>query len=636
MSKITVEMTADEAKVLRAFQKATEAAKKFTGGLGETARKAKEAAEKEKELGRAAKQVLAEIRTPQERYNRQLEKLKTLLQAGKINQNQYGRAAKLAGDKLREAGRAGKKAGTTAGKAFNPGILKKYAGLLAGGTGILSIAGAFAAVIKCARAAQEEIKGVAAQLRETYDGMKELWQVSESKEVYRSISARTKLAAAQEGIDQPTVQKLAFNLKSLSRLEALPAIIKSARFMDPAIAAKFYTTLSSSTTWGREIGTPGQVLSGLVAGAGKSAFATGETAQWAGRVAPTMKNLGATPAEILGVGAAISTPAQKPEILGTYMFALEKQLSNYIQKLTDEGLEAPKGIIPTFEALMADPEARRRAMGELRFKRAAIALEKALPEAKRYTEEIAVAFGSEEEFKRKIDVPRELSIQQRTRIAEMQKQVGLEELAIKQTELNTAIERNKALAGFARKSITIESAWESALQTGATFGMVENATRAARQRYVENMHRWFPKVYEKHIADVVPKKLVKPAPSIGMSGPGVIDLSRPMVPDVPRYLPAELQKAFSEAMNSVVEKSIGRRHGYTPAPAAAAPLAPPRQPPHLMEQPTTKPFLGQADEEAPKQTAVLGKIHEQLGQLNERLNTTPHTNRTLGRPDEDR
>jgi len=76
----------------------------------------REATRREEEYGRAARQVLQQIQSPQERYNAKLRQLGTLLRAGKLSQDQFTRAARQAKGELDGAGRAGD-------KAFGPNAL---------------------------------------------------------------------------------------------------------------------------------------------------------------------------------------------------------------------------------------------------------------------------------------------------------------------------------------------------------------------------------------------------------------------------------------------------------------------------------------------------------------------------------
>ena len=84
------------------------------------------------------------------------------------------------GQKAGQAGRQGSRAGQDASKGWDTSKLLSFAGALAGGVGVsLSVAGALRTVVGWAQDAQEEVKGVAEALNASYEGMKNIWQVSE-------------------------------------------------------------------------------------------------------------------------------------------------------------------------------------------------------------------------------------------------------------------------------------------------------------------------------------------------------------------------------------------------------------------------------------------------------------------------
>ena len=188
---------------------------------------------------------------------------------------------KKTGDSGRSAGDKAQKAGKESSEAFDTGKLQKFAGLLGGLGGGLTVVGGLMKVKQWAEAAKAEIQEVAEGLNATHEGMKYLWQVSESKEAYESMSATYKLAMAKEGVTREQGWQMAFNLKSLKGgVEAVPTLSQTARYMDPATATKFYTRLTAVTGWGNEFATPEQAMSGLLLAAEKSAWNVEETAEW--------------------------------------------------------------------------------------------------------------------------------------------------------------------------------------------------------------------------------------------------------------------------------------------------------------------------------------------------------------------
>jgi hypothetical protein len=503
------------------------------------------------ELARAAKRVYREIETPAQRYNRKMEELNRLLKAGAIDQQAYGQAAKRARRQADEAGRSTR-------RMFDLPGMRTAIGLL-GGMGVtVSVAGAMQKIIGYARSAKEEIDGIVEGLKATHQGAKAIWQVAESKKAYESLSARVRLAMAKEGMTRDQAQDMIFNLKSLQQIEAAPTVARAARFMPADVAAEFVTTMRSPTTWGREAGTPEQVLSGLITGAGRSKFNVQETAQWAARVAPTLKAMGATPAEILGVGGAISVPAQKPEILGTYMFALEKQVSQHRRQLVEQGKLDPvkeqAGLIQGFRDLRADAEAWSTAMGEARFKRAAVALTGALEEAEKNTKAIADAFKSIEVFRQKVEsLPRTLDIQQRMAVAEARKEVALEPKGFRKMQLDAAIETNKALAAMFDKSPVVEEATEDYLESLTTLGQVQKAREVAAERTLSMLRRERPDIYEQYIGAQVP---IARTPSRAALYGRPVTMERPDLPGPPTQA---IEEAMGRAMEVLVTEVVKQR-----------------------------------------------------------------------------
>ncbi|MHC4176234.1 MAG: phage tail tape measure protein [Planctomycetota bacterium] len=525
---------------------------KLTEKLRGVTKESTKGARGHQELARAAKRVYREIETPAQRYNRKMEELNRLLKAGAIDQRAYGQAAKRARTQADAAGRSTR-------RMFDLPGMRTAIGLL-GGMGVtVSVAGAMQKIIGYARSAKEEIDGIVEGLKATHQGAKAIWQVSESKKAYESLSARVRLAMAKEGMTRDQAQAMIFNLKSLQQIEAAPTVARAARFMPADVAAEFVTTMRSPTTWGKEAGTPEQVLSGLIAGAGRSKFNVQQTAEWAARVAPTLKSMGATPGEILGVGGALSVPAQKPEILGTYMFALEKQISTHRRQMVEAGKLDPvkeqAGLIQGFRDLRADAKAWSTAMGEARFKRAALALTGALEEAETNTKAIAAAFKTREVFARKVEsLPRTLDIQQRMAVATARKEVALEPKGFRKMQLDAAIETNKAMAEMFGKSPVVEQATKDYLEALTTMGAVQKAREIAAERTLAILREARPEMYQQYIGDLVP--LTRRA-AIG-TGYGAGAVARPM-PDLPGPPTREVEEAIGRAMGALVEEVVRQR-----------------------------------------------------------------------------
>lgn len=400
-------------------------------------------------------------------------------------------------------------------KAFDPAIVTAYE------SGIRLIGRAYQTLTQYATQAAEEARSVAQALLETVEGQKRLWQVAESREVYEGLSAQVKTAMATEGMTRQQAQDLAFNLKSLNRMEALPTIAQSARFMDPAVSAGYYTTLSADVNWGRGAGTPQQLLSGLIAGAGASKYNTAETADWMTRAAPTLKNIGATPAEIMGVGAAMSPATANSQTLATYMMSLEKGVSKWKATAGDEwaeyqGLKEPKkrekfleeramteeelrsragraagatGLIAGFEAMRTDAGAYEDTKTkETEFKRAALALEGALELAKQNTATIEAAFKSDALFRQKTEeLPGDIRARSRAAKGASLRELSLEELAGQQELYKYASDAAVAARVASGKSHARALLKEDLVGKAADLGAVQFATEKMFEDFAANL-----------------------------------------------------------------------------------------------------------------------------------------------------
>lgn len=117
--------TADYSQARRELEKLQKDLVKTKERLGDIAKESRKTNKEHLELARAAKKVYEETRTPQERYNRKLQELGRLLQAGKVDQETYGRAVRRAKEELDAAGKSGQ-------KAFGAGALSDLAKMAAG------------------------------------------------------------------------------------------------------------------------------------------------------------------------------------------------------------------------------------------------------------------------------------------------------------------------------------------------------------------------------------------------------------------------------------------------------------------------------------------------------------------------
>jgi len=400
--------------------------------------------------------------------------------------------------KLRGVGAAGKTTGGELNHTFGPSF-KQLMGLAAGAGGVGLVITALRSVVGLAQEVKQEIKEALSQFQQIETPAKYLWQISESKRHYRQMSGGARLAMAREGMGFEESAGLRFILRSLGAEEGLDAVIKTARFMQPDVAADFYARLTAPAAFGKAW-SPEQVLSGLVKGAEISAFNVGQTAGWVPRTIAGMRQLGATPAEILGVGATISPLTANPEMLATQMDRLAAVMDK-------EGYGGGGILAGLARWRKEDPESYEVAkQANIRFKRAALALEppEAVSQAMMNTALIEQQMQVPTAYEAKIRTPPELTQLQRMRVGKLQKEIALEDLGAKQGELELTIDRAKALAAYAGTSLTMEKGWEKALQAGATIGQVSKATELAQERYLENVYKAYPDLFREYAAGVFP------------------------------------------------------------------------------------------------------------------------------------
>lgn len=132
MSEIVISITGDEKKALESWARLKKAQDETDASLAKLGIRADQTGMSMQEMGRKGAQVFEQTRTPAERYGAQLEKLNTLLQKGKIDQDTFNRAVGQAKEKFDEAG----KAHQTAFGSEALSIVKTLAGALGIGTGL--------------------------------------------------------------------------------------------------------------------------------------------------------------------------------------------------------------------------------------------------------------------------------------------------------------------------------------------------------------------------------------------------------------------------------------------------------------------------------------------------------------------
>jgi len=135
MSKIVVEMTAKEARLLAALRGAEKGLDGVAKGNSKVNEEARQAALAESRLVREAKRLGSEAAPAQEKYNSKVAKLRELLKANKITQQEYNAAVAHARNQLDGTARSGR-------RAFGPGAVsmaRNFATALGLGGGVAGV-----------------------------------------------------------------------------------------------------------------------------------------------------------------------------------------------------------------------------------------------------------------------------------------------------------------------------------------------------------------------------------------------------------------------------------------------------------------------------------------------------------------
>jgi len=436
--------------------------------------------------------------------------------------------------------------------------------------------GVFSTLTSLAREAQQEVKEIAKGMEESYEGAKRLWQLAENQEAWATLSEQQKMAMRKGGIPRQQAGELVFSLYSFQQLEALPQVIEAAKFMKPEVAAEYISRLRAPTAWGKDIATPEQGLAGLTRGALRSGFDINVTADWFAETAAAFSRMGATPWEVLGVGAATSTAFPSGELQSTAMRRLEATLGQWRERALYEGTIKPEqvqGLIGTFKAFkeLAPEEYMEAMLSNVRYKAIASALEK--PEtlllAEKLSEEIKQAFETGADYWQKVgDRPRPLERIHQLETARRAKELAIGPLAEQQIELETAIELLKAIYPATGKPLTIAKGWEKGLETGAMLGGVKGMTKHAYQKLIDTMAQEFPEIFKREIFPAFGPKMIQESIGAPMGAPGAMAIGHitlhPFLREIPKEMSDEQREAIFRAVDSMTEQMLGERSMLSP------------------------------------------------------------------------
>ena len=252
-------------------------------------------------------------------------------------------------------------------KGFNPKNVLAFAGALTGiGAAGASVTGVVSKMVGYLKEANEEVKQYARELSESYNTAKKLWQISEGEGEFSKLSDKQRWGMMTEGLTREQAGEVLFDLRSLGQEQSYNQVIKASRFMDVTTAGNYLTTIASEQNFGAAAGTPDQILSGLAAGAATSAMDADDTAKWVLKAAPTMAAAGSTQEEMLALGSLLAVPAEKKsDTLGTWLQSGTETLLTWKKQAIAAGAEVSEApTAPTMEApempVYKEPEFRAR------------------------------------------------------------------------------------------------------------------------------------------------------------------------------------------------------------------------------------------------------------------------------------
>jgi hypothetical protein len=308
---------------LETYGRAMEASRaqmaKLDGTTDELAQSVRKAAREEEIFAQKAKQVYEMTRTPLEQYNAKMKELNQLLAKGKISQDDYARASRMAGDELQRAGNKGQQAfGAQAAQS-----LIHFAGEL---IGITTAATGVIKVLEEMRKVKEE---AAQEARQSEMGMGSLAQLTTDPKRYKQLVAGAKEMFAQGGASSlDDAAKTVFALESAGLFEQRDIFtqLKSQGVVsDTANLARATKTIMASMGE-EETGTARQVIS--------KAFAAGQYAPSyaqdllpaAARAGTKAKAAGVSDEELLAATAMAAEASGSAELGGTRIASMLKAM----------------------------------------------------------------------------------------------------------------------------------------------------------------------------------------------------------------------------------------------------------------------------------------------------------------------
>jgi len=319
MADLSVNMEANEKKVVRAFQAVTKMAERYGVSLKGVAKKSNEASKEEAKLAREAKRVFDDTRAPLENYLSKKRQLNTLLKRGKINQDTFNRAVRQAKTEYREAGQAGE-------SAFGSAALLQVSAFAGGFLSLTRVIGGVTTALSDMAAKREEM---AQKQREASMGLGSLAQLAKTPEDLAALKRTAKDFFAGGGaatLDEAA--RTLFAVKSAGQEDQLDLIrrLRRSRLVEtPDVMARAATTLM--TSMGREETGDLRAIVSKAFGASEYSPATAESLlEAASRAGTGGKSVGLSDEEILAATAITATATGTAELGGTQVAALVKAL----------------------------------------------------------------------------------------------------------------------------------------------------------------------------------------------------------------------------------------------------------------------------------------------------------------------
>ena len=250
------------------------------------------------------------------------------------------------------------------------------------------------------------------------------------------------------------------------------------------------------------------------------------------------------------------------------------------------------GLIDTFEAMRTqDPEAFTAAqLANVRFGAASTAFEQGgVKKAKALMPGIEADIKSARLYEQKTsERPRQLTEQQRLRIANETLALAAEPKAEAENQLRTMIAYNKALANLTDQSDALTKGWEKLVDEGATVAGTREASLQAANALLDAMARRRPDVYQQHFQEFAPVEYKQTTDGRMVPYDVNIHLNK---------LTPEIVAAVQEAMADLSREKIDARRA-SELDEAAAYRQPPALPPASL-RPLDKPTSPAAIESAP-------------------------------------